>query len=250
MLLPPYLRGAATQPMAPDDLRVMLSRAQAGDKAARSRVVLGCVRFILLHVRRWSTHPRTHPDDLLAEGMLALNKSIDTFDASKGFSFFTYAARPIQQAIVRRVLSDVSDIQNRTAIRSSRHDLIARNVFLDAKVPSLRGDGERTILDAFAADSDTHAEMESREERSSAAATIARFSLHLDDRTRDVFRRRFVAEEPVTLDEIGKDHGVSREYIRQIEDKALVKLSNYVGHPRTAKEIKNNLAAMSGRRTA
>ena len=57
---------------------------------------------------------------------------------------------------------------------------------------------------------------------------MARFGQALKDKELVVFHKRLVAEEPVTLREIGEEHGISRERVRQIEERVKKKLKVYL----------------------
>jgi RNA polymerase sigma-32 factor len=70
--------------------------------------------------------------------------------------------------------------------------------------------------------------LEERELSESAGARLREFGATLKDRDRTIFERRWMAENPQTLNQIGRHYGISRERARQIESRLMQRLRSYM----------------------
>jgi RNA polymerase primary sigma factor len=158
--------------------------------------------------------------EIVSEGNMALMRAVDKFNVDKGFKFSTYACRAILKAF------------SRTAMKHSRH----RTRFPVEFEPDLeKSDWDTTRRDAV--EEDCVDELKQIVDRNLA---------ELSDVEQTVIRRRFNWEQqeetPLTLEEVGKIIGVTKERVRQIQNKALVKIRQVMEEgvlrtkPRTADE--------------
>jgi RNA polymerase sigma factor (sigma-70 family) len=140
--------------------------------------------------------------EVVSEGNMALMRAVDKFSIDRGFKFSTYACRAILKAF------------SRTALKSSKH----RTRFPVEFEPDLEksdwADRKRDIVEEDCVDE--------------LKQIVNRNLAELTDVEETVIRRRFnweqQEESPLTLEEVGKIIGVTKERVRQIQNKALVKI--------------------------
>jgi RNA polymerase sigma-32 factor len=116
--------------------------------------------------------------------------------------------------------SEVTEMEKRLAARDMSFD------------PTPDADDEETYSPASylpAADSDPAASVEDAEWESDSADRLQNALSRLDDRSRDILQKRWMADDKATLHELADKYGVSAERIRQIESNALGKLRGYMG---------------------
>ena len=191
---------------------------------------------------------------------MGLITAVDKFDYTKGFKFSTYATYWIKQAIGKYVvenshsikipmhiieqLSKVGKAANELSIELNREptnaEIAARVEMPEDKVKELRAmvkdtvsmnqtlnDEEDATLEDLIADNDEEAPALAIM-RNEVTEKIDGVLNTLESREADILRRRYGLENgrPQTLEEVGKFYGLSKERIRQIEEKALKKLRN------------------------
>jgi RNA polymerase primary sigma factor len=235
----------------------LAKRIERGDRAAHEQMVNSNLRLVVSLAKKYQGHSVSLLD-LIQDGIIGLNRAVEKFDHRKGFKFSTYATWWIRQACQRAVANQSATIripvhvhERRMKLRRARQKLeiqlgrtptleeLAEAAQLDLKhaeealdavevTTSLNqtiGDGDGELGDLFADDaSDDPVEL--------ADISLERDRLHdalaqLNERERRVLELRFgLAEtgEATSLEEIGRELGITRERVRQLETTAMKRL--------------------------
>ncbi len=211
-----YLREIGRQPLLAREEEVELARQiRGGDAAARARLVTANLRFVVSVAKRYQGRGVSLAD-LVNEGNLGLIRAAERFDGAKGVRFVSYAVWWIRQAILQAI--------DRTATsgRGDEEEKPPRPRWISLDAPL--GPGASGRLEDVVADD---GEAPDRELEREALRTAVEASLTcLPEREARVLRRYFGMDGsgPATLDQIGRELGVSRERVRQIKDRALARL--------------------------
>ena len=231
-----------------------------GDKKAKDKLVSANLRLVVMAAKQYNLHTSLSFEDLIQEGNMGLMRAVDTYDVSKGFRFSTYAMYWIKQSISRAMLNqgrairvpvNVLEFKSKynKAIRALFEDLgreptteeVAK--FMGEKVEnikkmetlikdpvslstSLNDEDDGTLEDLIA---DPNQERpDDRIDNELRAKAIAAVLETLDAREKDIIIARFGlgGVRAKTLDELAAEYKLTKERIRQIEQKALRKLRN------------------------
>ena len=250
-----------------DEVRGDLEHAAVEGNAARTALTQANLRLVVSVARRYAN--RGMPlIDLIQEGNLGLLRAVEKFDWRRGFKFSTYATWWIRQAVSRAIADDARtiripvhlyDVVNRMArISAQLHQDLGREPTDEEVGEALEISAERVrelnqvipqpiSLDGFVGEDqetrlsdvvtdDNAINLESAAEQRLLAEQIRDTLLTLTPRERRVIERRFglCGDADETLTAIGREIGVTRERIRQIESTALRKLR----HPSRAKRLR------------
>jgi RNA polymerase sigma-32 factor len=226
-----------------------------GDKRAGQKLVEACLPFVIsiaLEYRRWGVPL----EDIIQEGNMGLLKAAAKFDPTRDCRLATYAAywirAEIREYVVRafRVVRLGTTKAERRALRTYRRtkstdlaELAAASGLSEERVRRLLPllASRETSLDATRAEGGSAAdrladvaptpeEQASRREVALHARRAVHGAVaHLDDRERMIVRERLMAEDPPTLQELGGRLGVSKERVRQLEERARSKLRGELG---------------------
>ena len=266
-----YLKEIGKIPLLKPHEEVEYAKRMAeGDEFAKQKLVEANLRLVVSIAKRYVGRGMLFLD-LIQEGNLGLIKAVEKFDYKKGYKFSTYATWWIRQAITRAIADQARTIRIpvhmvetiNKLIRVSRQllqelgrdpkpDEIAKEMNMtEEKVREIMkiaqdpvsletpiGEEEDSHLGDFIPDEDAPAPAEA------AAYSLLKEQIEevlntLNDREQNVLKLRFGLEDgrARTLEEVGKEFDVTRERIRQIEAKALRKLS----HPSRSKKLRDFL---------
>ncbi len=253
-----YLREIAGHPILEREDEARLARAiRDGDDQALNQLVAANLRFVVSVAKRYRNHGVAFAD-LVNEGNLGLMRAARRFDETKGVRFISYAVWWIRQAMMQAIAEqskivrvpvgrmDEANKVVRTARRLSQSlgrqatpeevglelDLTPEAVqramgiqsayiSLDAPVP----DTEDTSMLELIPDRESE-EPDERTQREALREVLEASMTHLPERESRILKLYFGldGEEAHTLEQIGRVFSVSRERIRQIKDRALVRL--------------------------
>jgi RNA polymerase primary sigma factor len=253
-----YLRDISRFPqLTPDEEKELGRRVQQGDEGAFQKLIEANLRFVVAMAKKYarSGYPL---HELINEGNLGLIEAVTRFDPTRGVRFITYASWWIRQAILAaiahhgqvfrippklkhelyrfetRVAHLTQELGRRPTVDEISKELgitekdvremlegTPTEVSLDAPI----GEGTEMRLEELIQDEHVTPVDEALIARSFEEQLQTLLS-QLDDKERVIIERRFGLgdREPQTLAEIGTDMHLSRERIRQIEERALGKL--------------------------
>jgi len=236
--------------------RDLARRKDEGDDAAKRRLIECNLRLVMSITRNY-TKAGVPLLDLIQEGNLGLIRAVEKFDYRMGYKLSTYATWWIRQAITRaladqgrliRLPVHVAD-QVRRVVRSRR--ILAQKLNRDPTIPEIAkesefperrvkellelvedpisletpvGDGDSLYSDLIEDENTQQPEAATAEQLQSVELRQALD--RLEPRLRDVLERRFglAGGNPQTLEHIGKELGITRERVRQLETRALKEL--------------------------
>ncbi len=253
-----YLGEIGFSPLLTAEEEVFFARkALRGDLAARKRMIESNLRLVVKIARRYNNRGLALLD-LVEEGNLGLIRAVEKFDPERGFRFSTYATWWIRQTIERAIMNQTRTIRLpihvvkelnvylRTA-RELAHQLdheptaediaaavdrpvedVSRMLKLNEKICSvdspIGGDGDNALLDILTDERGMGPELETQDD--DMRVSVVHWLEQLNAKQREVLARRFglLGYEPATLEDVGREIGLTRERVRQIQVEALRRL--------------------------
>jgi len=253
-----YLNEIGFSPLLSAEEEVHYARlARKGDEMGRRRMIESNLRLVVKISRRYVNRGLSLLD-LIEEGNLGLIRAVEKFDPERGFRFSTYATWWIRQTIERAIMNQTRTIrlpihvvkELNVYLRAARElaqkldheptaeeiaelldkpvDDVKRMLKLNERVTSvdtpLGPNSDKSILDTIADEriEDPGTELQNDDIQNNLSAWIE----ELPEKQREVLSRRFGLRgyEPSTLEDVGREIGLTRERVRQIQVEALKRL--------------------------
>lgn len=252
-----YLNDISKQPLLTAEEEVKLAqRIRNDDREALERLVCANLRFVVSVAKQYQNQGLTLPD-LINEGNIGLIKAAEKFDETRGFKFISYAVWWIRQSIlqalaeqsrmVRLPLNQVSAVSRINKLimkfeqeherKPSAYELSELIDETPEKIrDSLRANGRPMSINAPLGEGDDSTLLEVISDENtpqadrgmidkSLATEIERMLDTLDEREKTIVEMCFgINNREMTLEEISEKFELSRERVRQIREKALLKL--------------------------
>src|SRR2546430_8279101 len=262
--------------LTPQEEIELAGKIKKGDAAARERMINANLRLVVTIARDYANLGLPLLD-LISEGNIGLTKAVERFEPTKGAKLSTYAMWWIKQSIKRALANQSKTIRvpvhladkiakvRRVSLQMS--DELGREPTDDelgeelgiagGKVARLRSLGIRPAsLDAAIADDDSteFGESVGDENAQTPFEWLCDKNLHgevdglialLDSREKKIISKRFGLDggKPKTLEDVGKDFGVTRERIRQLQNIALAKLRRALSKKEDTVDLTQAVAA-------
>jgi len=259
-----------------EEHRLAVEYKQFGNIEAAYKLVTSNLRLVVMIAREYQKAFRNLLD-LIQEGNIGVMEALKNFDPYRGIRFPSYAVWWIRAYIIRCIMNDWRMVKIGTTqaqrklffnLQKEKQKLEAEGFTPGPKLLAQRlnvkegevvemeqrlanrdlstdvpiGDDEEVTLLNFLADNKQTPEerLAEAEYRQVLSEKMEAFARGLKDKELVIFRERLLNEAPLTLREIGEKYGISRERVRQIEERVKKKLKDYLN--KEFKDVKDTVA--------
>jgi RNA polymerase sigma-32 factor len=252
-----------------EEHKLAVDYKEYGSLEAAYKLVMGNLRLVVMIAREYQKAFKNLLD-LIQEGNMGLMEAVKNFDPYRGVRFPSYAVWWIRAYIIRYIMSDWRMVKIGTTqaqrklffnLQKEKEKLEAEGITPGPKLLAQRlnvkeneviemeqrlgsrdlsvdvpiGEGDEATLLNFLPDDKQSPEEQIAENqyRELLREKMAQFAQGLKDKELVIYQERLLNEDPLTLREIGEKYGISRERVRQIEERVKKKLKTYL-----SKELK------------
>ena len=252
-----------------EEHKLAVDYKEYGSLEAAYKLVMGNLRLVVMIAREYQKAFKNLLD-LIQEGNMGLMEAVKNFDPYRGVRFPSYAVWWIRAYIIRYIMSDWRMVKIGTTqaqrklffnLQKEKEKLEAEGITPGPKLLAQRlnvkeneviemeqrlgsrdlsvdvpiGEGDEATLLNFLPDDKQSPEEQIAETqyRELLREKMAQFAQGLKDKELVIYQERLLNEDPLTLREIGEKYGISRERVRQIEERVKKKLKTYL-----SKELK------------
>ena len=260
-----------------EEHRLAVEYKEYGNIEAAYKLVTGNLRLVVMIAREYQKAFKNLLD-LIQEGNMGLMEAVKNFDPYRGVRFPSYAVWWIRAYIIRYIMNDWRMVKIGTTqaqrklffnLQKEKERIEAEGLTPGPKLLAQRlnvkedevvemeqrlanrdlsvdmpvgDDEEATMLNFLPDDKQSPEEhIAETEYREVLQQTMEQFANTLKDKELVIFRERLLSEDPITLREIGEKYGISRERVRQIEERVKKKLKSYL-----AQELKDVTDTITG----
>lgn len=253
-----------------EEHRLAVQYKDYGDVQAAYKLVTSNLRLVVMIAREYQKAFKNLLD-LIQEGNMGLMEAVKNFDPYRGVRFPSYAVWWIRAYMIRYIMNDWRMVKIRTTqaqrklffnLQKEKEKIEAEGLTPGPKLLAQRlhvkedevvemeqrlgsrdlsvdvpiGDDDEATLLNFLQDNKQSPEEEFADSqyRELLRQKMEQFAKSLKDKELVIYRERLLTEDPVTLREIGEKYGISRERVRQIEERVKKKLKAYLN-----KELKD-----------
>jgi RNA polymerase sigma-32 factor len=249
-----------------EEERLLKEYRRTGDPEAAQRLVTANLRLVVKLAMEFQSHWLNNLQDLIQEGNMGLMQALRKFDPSRGVKFSYYASYWIKAYILKYIMDNWRLVKVGTTqtqrklffnlkkeqerlIREGREpglELVAerlgvsesavremdlrlnsgREISLDAPVGPDSGQTQVSLLPSLEEGADSF--LADAQIRELVAGKLERFRETLTERELIILERRLLSDDPVTLQELGEEFGISRERVRQLEERLKKILGDYL----------------------
>ncbi|WWO95216.1 MAG: RNA polymerase sigma factor RpoS [Candidatus Dasytiphilus stammeri] len=254
-----YLGEIGFSPLLTPEEEILFSkRALLGDITSRKRMIVSNLRLVVKIARRYSNRGLALLD-LIEEGNVGLIRAVEKFDPERGFRFSTYATWWIRQTIERAIMNQTRTIRlpihivkelniylrtSRELLHKRDHEPSAQEIAIQldkplanvnrmlrlnehissVDTPFYNNESDKILLDILA--DEKYLGPEDTTQYENMKESIIKWLYELTAKQREVLARRFglLGYEASTLEDVGREIGLTRERVRQIQVEALRQL--------------------------
>ncbi len=250
-----YLKDINKVPlMSAEEEKECVEKASKGDKKAKEKLIKSNLRFVVKVAKKYRNSGLSF-SDLISEGNIGLTIAAERFDGTKGVRFISYAVWWIRQTILKAIsektrlihlpvnrINELSFLEEKMDGGEKDIEKIAQDINIDRALlgsimnvsakpisfsePLKNGDGDATISDVIKDEANASPECEAI--NATLKEEIRKMLSTLSNREAAILKYRFglEGEEPHSLVEVGMTFNLTKERIRQIEQKSIEKLKN------------------------